>query len=236
MDDNILSHVPFNVVWRNGVQTQLNQNETAESSLDSAVQAFDDSAYSRVYKSTDFSSTTSTLNNNYKSPFLTLINANKINVNQTPTNRTLVTLFGAASTTITNTTHTWTADTTNGLYHATANLAAEWQASYQAMLSGNFGPLSTMQRLQGNAEAVFENTGLANLSTAQLNVDLEDAQREFDAILAAMAQNNLSGPPDSIAVPTRCSDDSGQSLTRRTRHPGAWTQHAASPQVFRLHQ
>ena len=49
LDDNILSHVPFNVVWRNGVQTQLNQNETAESSLDSAVQAFDDSAYSRVY-------------------------------------------------------------------------------------------------------------------------------------------------------------------------------------------
>ena len=193
-DDNILSHLPYKVIWRNGTQTQLNQNGTAETNLDSAVLALDDSAYGRVYKTSDFAQATSTLNNNYKSSFLTLINANKINVNQAPANGTLVTLFGAAGVNITTTPHIWTADPVTGLYHTTTDLGTEWQANYQAMLSGNFGSLSLLQRLEGNAEAAFENTGLKNLSTAQLTIDREDAQREFDAIATAMAQNNINGP------------------------------------------
>ena len=194
LDDNILSHMPFNVVWKNGVQTQLNQNGTAESSLDTAVLAFDDSAYGRVYKSANFSTTSSTINNSYKSPFTTLINASKINVNQAPSNGTLVTLFGAAPVNITSTPHTWTADPATGLYHTTTNLAAEWQTNYQIMLSGSFGSLSPLQRLEGNAEAVFETTGLSSLTTAQQAVDREDAQREFDAIATAMTQNKITGP------------------------------------------
>jgi len=40
--------------------------------------------------------------------------------------------------------------------------------------------------MEGNAEAVFEATGLSKLSAAQQQVDREDVQRELDAIWAAM--------------------------------------------------
>jgi len=46
--------------------------------------------------------------------------------------------------------------------------------------------MTPLQRMEGNAEAVFEHTGLKNLKPAQQAVDREDAQREFDAIAAAM--------------------------------------------------
>src|SRR5208283_6068158 len=101
---------------------------------------------------------------------------------------------GAAATTIATTPHTWTVDLYTGLYHTTANLAAEWQSAYQQMQSKSFGSLTPLQRLEGNAEAVFMNTGLKNLSAAQQAVDREDAQREFDAITAAMTELKLTGP------------------------------------------
>ena len=74
------------------------------------------------------------------------------------------------------------------MYH-TSNLAAEWQACYATLLAGNGSTLTPIQRLEGNAEAVFENTGLAILSVAKQQVDREDSQREFDAMGAAMAMN-----------------------------------------------
>ena len=84
--------------------------------------------------------------------------------------------------------HVWTADA-EGLYKldpAQTNLAAEWKGIYQQMLSGNTAGLTPVQRLEGNAEAVFENTGLIDLSPQLLERDREDAQREFDAIAGAM--------------------------------------------------
>ena len=71
--------------------------------------------------------------------------------------------------------HSWTADST-GLYHTTTDLGSEWQANYQLMISGKGSPLTPTQRLEGNAEAVFENTGLKNLTTAQLANYREDIQ------------------------------------------------------------
>ncbi|MGO9598865.1 MAG: hypothetical protein ACLP7Q_12825 [Isosphaeraceae bacterium] len=87
--------------------------------------------------------------------------------------------------------HAWTPDA-SGLYHTTTNLAAEWQGYYQQMLAGNASSLSPVQRLEGNAEAVFENTGLKNLTAGQQAADREDAQREFDAIAAAMTRNQTN--------------------------------------------
>ena len=193
-DDNVLSHVPFSVVWRNGKATQLNQNGNAENSLETAVIALDDSAYGRVLKSTDFSTTASTANNNYKPLYSKLVESTKINVNQAPSSGSIGTLFGPAPITITSTPHTWTADPYTGIYHTTADLAAEWQGYYKTMQSGNFGSLTPIQRLEGNAEAVFENTGLKNLTPEQLKVDREDAQREFDAIAAAMTIDKITSP------------------------------------------
>ena len=84
--------------------------------------------------------------------------------------------------------HVWTA-MRKGLYKldpAQTNLAAEWKGIYQQILSGNTAGLTPVQRLEGNAEAVFENTGMVNLSPQLLERDRQDAQREFDAIAGAV--------------------------------------------------
>jgi len=195
-DDNIITHVPFEVVWHNGNLTQLNQNGNFENGLEEAVIALDDSMYGRVYKSTDFSQTKSCANDHYKSPYHTLVESTEINVDQPPQNGTISTLWGPVPTTISGLTlHTWTADA-NGLYHTTTDLTTEWQGYYKTMLSGQGWSLTPIQRLEGNAEAVFENTGLSKLSAAQQEADREDAQREFDAIAAAMQSNqNLQIDP-----------------------------------------
>ena len=55
-DDNIISHAPFPVVWKNGKLIQLNQNGAAENTLTQAVTALNNTMFFRVYTSTDFSS------------------------------------------------------------------------------------------------------------------------------------------------------------------------------------
>ncbi len=87
--------------------------------------------------------------------------------------------------TITTTAHRWTADA-SGLFHTTADLATEWATDYSAMLAGHANLLTPLQRLEGNAEAVLENTKAINLPTAKLGALREDLQREYDAIDAAM--------------------------------------------------
>jgi hypothetical protein len=92
--------------------------------------------------------------------------------------------------------HTWVADPTTHLYTTTADLAAEWKADYATMKAGSGASLNDIQRLEGNAEAVFENTGLKNLTAGQLLTDRQDVQRQFDAMYAAMvgAGVDLTGP------------------------------------------
>lgn len=87
--------------------------------------------------------------------------------------------------TITTTAHRWTADA-NGLFHTTADLATEWANDYSMMLAGHANVLTPLQRLEGNAEAVLENTKAIRLPTARLGALREDLQREYDAIDAAM--------------------------------------------------
>jgi hypothetical protein len=191
-DDVVMTHMPFATVWYGGTPWQLNQNGDAEDPLDQAVIGMDDIWYGRVLTSADFSTQPSSANNGYVSPFTNLVQSTAINVNQAPSGGEITTLFGPAATTITQTAHVWIADPSTGLYQTTttaAALATEWQNNYQQMLNGNSGSMTPLARLEGNAEAVFEHTGLKNLSAAQQAVDREDAQREFDAIAAAMQIN-----------------------------------------------
>ncbi len=81
--------------------------------------------------------------------------------------------------------HTWTADPTTHLYTTATDLANEWQTYYTQMKAGQGSSLNDIQRLEGNAEAVFENTGLKNLTAEQLSIGRQDAQRQFDAMYAA---------------------------------------------------
>ena len=97
--------------------------------------------------------------------------------------RAIPTLFGSSiAGTITTTTHQWTADA-NGLFHTATDIQAEWRSYYSTMLAGDAATLTFIQRLEGNAEAVFENTGLNALDAATQARDREDAQREFVALL-----------------------------------------------------
>ena len=83
------------------------------------------------------------------------------------------------------TAHVWVADATS-TYHTASDLRTEWHNDYAAMLAGHGDTLTAMQRMEGNAEAVIENTGAAHLSTGKQAQLREDLQREYDAIGAAM--------------------------------------------------
>jgi hypothetical protein len=182
-DDNILSHTPFPSVIENGRLVQLNQNGAVENTVSQQVAALDQSMYARVYKASDFTTAAPAP----PTPHAPAPAAGGKLTVTAPTPPTMKTLLGyTISTTITGITpHTWVADA-NGLFHTTTDLAAEWQGDYAMMLDGQGGQLTAIQRLEGNAEAVFENTGLSKLSASVQEADREDAQREFDAMAAAM--------------------------------------------------
>lgn len=180
-DDNILSHLMFPTVAENGQLQQLNQNANAENTLSSAVGALDASGTSRVYTATDFRATPGTESSTPAAPPV---------VPPVPLPPgSMTTLFGdVISTTITINGHTWVADST-GLFQTTTDLGAEWTTYYQMMLNGQGSTLNAIQRLEGNAEAVFEDTYLsrvAQTNPVQLRLDREDVQRELDAMEAAM--------------------------------------------------
>lgn len=86
------------------------------------------------------------------------------------------------------TAHAWTADSA-GLYHTTADLKSEWTGVYAQMLAGHADVLSPLQRMEGNAEAVIENTKAGALPAGRQAALREDLQREYDAIDAAMRVN-----------------------------------------------
>ena len=90
-----------------------------------------------------------------------------------------------------STAHTWVADA-NGTFQTTTDLGAEWKADYASMLAGHADTLTTLQRMEGNAEAVVENTGAAKLSATNVAAFRADTQREYDAIDAAMQMNQAT--------------------------------------------
>ena len=184
-DDSVLSHLPFPTIAINGQLVQLNQNAANEDPLSQAVGAVNDSGAVRIYTAADFSQTPGTA-----SSTPTLAPATPA---APAAAGTITTLWGATiSASLSLNGHTWTADA-NGTFQTTADLVTEWKGYYQTMLAGNGASLTAIQHLEGNAEAVFENTGLKNLTVAQQAIDRADAQREFDAIYGAMQSIGLGG-------------------------------------------
>jgi hypothetical protein len=188
-DDNLLSHTPFPTVFHDGKLEQLNQNGTAENTLKQAIDALNRSAYTQVYVSGDFVHPGGPKHG----PVVAVDPAHppKDDVviarpSVSADGKTETTLFGfTVPTTLTDTAHSWVAGS-DGLYHTSTDLGAEWKAIYDKMLAGDAAGLTPLQRMEGNAEAVFLNTGLDKLSAAQQEADREDTQRELDAIWAAM--------------------------------------------------
>jgi len=181
MDDNIMSHTPFPTVFQGGRLEQLNQNSNAENSLNQAVRALDAGMYSRTYTAADFGKTVPVPVPPVSPPVKPPV-AQPLPV-PAGFERTLD--GSLISNTITETAHTWIAGA-DGLFHTTTDLNAEWHTIYATMLSGKAATLTAIQRLEGNAEAVFENTGLSKLSVKQQEVDREDVQRQLDAMGAAI--------------------------------------------------
>ena len=67
-----------------------------------------------------------------------------------------------------------------------ANLEIEWRSDYQVMLAGHGDTLTATQRMEGNAEAVFESSGIGTQSAAREEAYRADVEREIDAIAGAM--------------------------------------------------
>ena len=183
-DDNVLSHVPFPVVYKDGALVQLNQNGNAENTLTDAVVALDDGLFYKTYGAADFAAKPSAANKAYVSPALAMVEAAASTAVPTGDIRTL---FGVdVSGTITSTAHNWTANA-QGLFVTSADLASEWYNAYVDLVTVGGKDLTPELRLEANAEAVFLNSGLAHLSAAQQAVDRMDLQRQFDAEFAAMS-------------------------------------------------
>ena len=188
-DDIVLSHATFPVVMQGGVLTQLNQNGTAETSLTGGagggvVAAANAVTYVQVFVAGDFSTNPAVVG-----PVVAVPNVKAAPALPTPA----APLAGSTAydgTVLPEvisgiTAHTWTADAT-GLYGTLTDLGAEWRADYAAMQAGRANQLTPLQRMEGNAEAVLENTAAAKLTaTAQAALRM-DLQREFDAIDGAM--------------------------------------------------
>lgn len=189
LDDVIMSHLPFPVVFQDGMLEQLNQNAAAEDEIIDSVVAFDDFAYNRLLQPTDFSQSSSDANSGYVSPLYATVKASEVDLSAGPSSNAIHSLLGDVPLSLTRSDlpHTWTADT-NGRFH-TSDLSQEWHTYYVAMQSGDFGSLTPVQKLEGNAEAVFQNSNITYADAATQQSYREDAQREFDAIAAAMKIN-----------------------------------------------
>lgn len=81
--------------------------------------------------------------------------------------------------TITANGRVWTVDA-NGQYH-TANLEIEWHTLYQQLLTTGGVGMTAWQRLEANAEAMFENTDVSYFGQSRLQAAREDVQRVIDA-------------------------------------------------------
>ena len=201
-DDILMTHTPFPVVFQNGELVQLNQNAANEDKLLDAVVATDDFMYGRVLTAKDFATAPSGANDNYVSKHQAFVERHEIDLSAKPENGVIHGLLGDVRTEIHAGRHAWKADD-NGLFHTATDLKAEWQGYYKKMLAGHAGDLTPSQRLEGNAEAVFENTAIASRSEAQQKVYREDVQRQLDALAQAMKINatKYDTDPDEALTP-----------------------------------
>ena len=247
-DDVIITHTPFPVVVKNGKVVQLNQNGDPENSILDATTGLDDYMYGRVLTSADFSATGASTHPSKFVSYRKLVESSAINLSALPANGQIQSLLGSVSTTIAArgttgglTLHAWTADS-SGQFYTLTDLAAEWQGYYQQVLNGQGWSLTPIQRLEANAEAAFENTNLSQYSPAYLALYRQDAQREFDAIDAAMQINKVKYGTDPNAPLTE--QTYLQLETTIQSNPTLWelavagtrTEQPAGPALPRIHQ
>ncbi len=84
-----------------------------------------------------------------------------------PPPTTTTTFYGATiPATMTVNGHVWTVGA-DGKFDTSTDLATEWETYYQMMLNGQAASLTPVEREEGNAEAVFENTGLETPASAR---------------------------------------------------------------------
>ena len=197
-DDVVMSHACFPVVYHNGVLVQLNQNGAIETPLDTTIASVNAMTYTRVLVAADFSLSATAMGptvlvpNPIPAPPMPTPAAPLAGVNTFDGSITPETIIGL-------TPHSWTADAT-GLYTTLADLGAEWKGFYAAMQSGKAGNLTAIQRLEGNAEAVIENTNAIKLTASSLAAFRMDAQRAFDALDGAMRLNQATYGIDPSAL------------------------------------
>ncbi len=183
-DDVVMSHAPFPTVVHNGAPEQLNQNGNIEDPTTAAVTAANSVTFTQVLVASDFSANSSAVGAVVLVP--SPIAAPALPTAPAPLQGTTAIDGSILPETISGlTAHTWTADAT-GTYQTLSDLATEWKSDYAVMLNGGAAALTAIQRLEGNAEAVLENTGAAKLSVSSQATFRADAQKEFDAIGAAM--------------------------------------------------
>jgi hypothetical protein len=203
-DDNVISHLLFPVVYENGTLTELDQNGDAEEPLNNELIALNDTMIYRVYRSDDFSASWPDEQSlaNTRSGYWTAFDYRQLDALErqeaAPAPEGEVkTLYGAdisdtMSFNIGNgVTHVWKANA-DGLFTTTTNLAAEWMSAYVDYVTTGGADLTAEQRLEANAESVFVNTGLNKLGAGAQERDREDAQREFDAMFAAMKECHIN--------------------------------------------
>ena len=189
-DDATMTHVPFASVAQNEELTQFNQNSNAESTDAAAIVLMNATLFGSVMKASAF------MTPGAKPP-----------VGPPAGPATITKLCGdSIATTIVGNGHTWTAGP-NGQFQTTSNLEMEWRTDYQTMLAGNGASLTATQRMEGNAEAVFENTQINNMwqDAAREAAYRADVQREIDAISGAMKINQASYGTDPNAPLTEAS-------------------------------
>ena len=205
-DDAIVSHTPFPVVVKNGNIVQLNQNAAQEQSLLNATVGLDDYMYGGVLIAKDFSATAScSIRNTFQTQLSAQVKLTAIDLTKGVVKGQISSLLGPVSATLAPqstggmTIHAWAARA-NGQFFTDTDLAAEWQGYYRMVLAGQGGSLTPVQRLEANAEAVFESTSLAQCDSNYLYLYRQDAQREFDVIDAAL-QIYAAGHHTSATAP-----------------------------------
>ena len=145
-----------------------------------------------MLQAADFATTVPTSTPPYVPLYHALVKASRIDATAAPVGGTMQGLLGAVSTTIAGITpHAWQADA-SGQFHPVdsagriVDLAPEWQGYAALMLAGKGAGLTAVQRLEGNAETIFQHTAIAALDPRLQSIYREDAQREFDALGAAL--------------------------------------------------
>jgi hypothetical protein len=197
--NDVMSNLAFGSAYLNGAWQQLDMNGNIAESVQQAATALNRTMYQQVFVASDFSTGPTQAGAVVLVPGANLAAATAISSIVAAPNM-VVTLSGVQiANTMTVNGHVWTADA-YGAFH-TVNLGAEWQAEYATMLAGNGASLTAAQRLEGNAEAVFENAGLTAISASRLQRDREDVQRQIDAMAGAMQINAaMLGTPASAVL------------------------------------